>query len=238
MYENNKELIAAARAGSGDALEKLVRLNMGLVKSIASRFRDRGAEFDDLVQIGTIGMLKAIRSFDESYNTEFSTYAVPLIIGEIRRFLRDDGTVKVGRSIKRRGIDAMRKQEAFIREHGREPKLSELAELCQISCEELSEALDAASPVHSLNESVGEDEGTTLEGVIADRDDRIGKMTDSIALREAIMSLPELQRKLIVLRYYKELSQQKTGEILKMTQVKVSREEKKIIEKLRKAISG
>ncbi len=235
--EENVELIRLAKEGDAEAMERLTEGNMGLCKSIAARFRDRGVEYEDLVQLAAIGMIKAVRSFDFSYNTAFSTYAVPLIIGEIRRFLRDDGTVKVSRSIKRLGTDAMRKKEEFIRQQGREPKLSELAELCQVSTEELVFSLEATGPIRSLSETVGgEEDGTPIVDLIADGADEIGRTTDRIALSEAIRGLPPTQRQLIYLRYFKEMSQAEVGKILGMTQVKVSREEKKIMEALRRAL--
>lgn len=235
--EETSALILKAQAGDSEALELLVRENMGLCKSIALRFRDRGVEYEDLTQIASIGMLKAIRSYDASFGTAFSTYAVPLIIGQIRRFLRDDGIIKVSRGVKRLGSEAMRRREEFIRQNGREPKISELSELCSVSCEELTLALDACYPVKSLSEPVGDgDDGASLFELIADPTDGIGGATDRIALSEAIMGLPETQRQLIYLRYVKELSQESTGRILGMTQVKVSREEKKIIQHLRGAL--
>lgn len=235
--EENVELIRLAKEGDAEAMERLTEGNMGLCKSIAARFRDRGVEYEDLVQLAAIGMIKAVRSFDFSYQTAFSTYAVPLIIGEIRRFLRDDGAVKVSRSIKHLGTDAMRKKEDFIRREGREPKLSELAELCGVTTEELIFSLEATGPIRSLSETVGGDEdGTPIGDLIADGADEIGKMTDRIALAEAIRHLPPTQRQLIYLRYFKEMSQTEVGKILGMTQVKVSREEKKIMETLRRAL--
>ena len=235
--EENLELVKAAQEGDGEALNILVSENMGLCKSIALRFLNRGVEYDDLVQLASVGMIKAVRSFDRSFGTAFSTYAVPLIIGEIRRFLRDDGAIKVGRNVKRLGTDAMKKKEEFLRLHGREPKMSELAVLCETSVEELVSALDAACPVRSIYEPVGSDaDGASLCDLLADDCDEIGKTTDKIALSEALRGLPEIQRKLIYLRYVKEMSQANAGRILGMTQVKVSREEKKIIEALRRAL--
>lgn len=235
--EENLELILKAQAGDKEAQERLVVGNMGLCKSIALRFTDRGAELEDLMQLASIGMLKAVKSFDVTYGTAFSTYAVPLIIGEIRRFLRDDGIIKVSRSVKRLGADAMKKKERFIKEKGRDPHLSELAELCGCEREELAVALDAVCPVKSIYEPIGSDEdGATISELISEKEDCIGRITDVIALKEAIKGLPPLQRKLIYLRYVKEMSQANAGRILGMTQVKVSREEKKIIEELRKAL--
>lgn len=234
--EDNALLLKMAREGDGDALNRLIESNMGLCRSIALRFRERGVELDDLIQLASIGMLKAVRSFDFSYNTAFSTYAVPLMIGEIRRFLRDDGTIKIGRSIKRLSVDAMRKRAEFIETHGREPRMSELAELCGIDVEELAMALGAASPVKSLSEPVGDDDGMSAEELISDPDDGIARLTDRVALYEAISCLPPMQRRLIYLRYFREMSQSETGRLLGMTQVKVSREEKKIMELLKSAL--
>ncbi len=238
MYEDNSELLRRQQQGDPTALEQIVSANMGLVKSIALRFRDRGAEFEDLVQIGTIGMIKAARSFDFSYGTAFSTYAVPLIIGEIRRFLRDDGLIKVSRTVKKQGVALMRAKEKFLQQYGREPRISELAQLCDMSVEEAASAFEAVGPVHSFDEPTGDDDHMTLGNLLADRDNAIDNLTDRIALSQAICDLPELQRKIVALRYDKNLSQQQTGDILGLTQVKVSREEKKIMQTLRHALTG
>ena len=237
LYSENNDLIVKVKDGDEKALEELVNLNMGLVKSIAARFRERGVEYEDLVQIGTVGMIKAARSFDFSFNTAFSTYAVPLIIGELRRFLRDDGIIKVSRNIKKQGINIIKKREAFVREHGRDPRITELAEICEMKQEDVVYALESVSPIHSLNDQVSsDDDGLTLENVIADKDNTIESLTDKIALSEAVKKLPELQRQILLLRYGKEMSQQQTGDILGLTQVKISREEKKILEKLRNVL--
>jgi RNA polymerase sporulation-specific sigma factor len=180
-------------------------------------------------------MIKAVRSFDFSFECVFSTYAVPLIIGEIRRYLRDDGLIKVSRQIKRQGVDLLRKKEEFMASHGREPSISELSELCSMSHEEVIYALDAVVSVRSLNETVG-DEDSELGDFIADKKNEMDVITDRIALKQAIQSLPEMQRQIIILRYYKDYSQQQTGQILGLSQVKVSREEKKIIALLKKAL--
>ncbi len=236
--EENIELLKQAKSGSCEATDRLVSENLGLCRSIAARFIGRGCEYDDLCQIASIGMLKAIKSFDFSFNTAFSTYAVPLIIGEIRRFLRDDGTVKVGRSIKRLSGNAMKKREEFISQNGREPRVSELAALCSCSEAELVMSLDALSPVRSLSERVGDGDDTSLGELIADKEDGIGRITDKIALTEAIKSLSREHQSIIYLRYFKELSQSQVGELLGMTQVKVSREEKKIVSELRAMLAG
>lgn len=242
-YINNLELIELSKNGDKRALEELVENNIGLVRSVATRFRDRGVEYEDLIQIGSIGIIKAIKSFDKSFNTAFSTYAVPMIIGEIKRFLRDDSMIKVSRDTKKRGIHIMRVKEDFKKEYGREPQTSELSKLTGLNCEEIIYAIDAISPVYSLqdngainrNNNDGDGENT-LENYISDETDEIEAATNRIALREALNTLPPMQRELIILRYFKNLSQQQTAKILDITQVKVSREEKKIFQKLKELL--
>lgn len=233
----NLSLIRDVKNGNASALDELISSNMGLVKNIARRFIGRGTDYEDIVQIGSIGMIKAAKSFDESYGTAFSTYAVPLIIGEIRRFLRDDGMIKVSRDIKRRAISVLRAKEDFVRENSREPKMSELCALCGLSADEIVECLDATSPVCSLQDQIGDD-GMTVEMVTPSPENEIDRSTDFIALGEAVRTLDELSQKIIALRFYRELSQQQTAKILGITQVKVSREEKKIFEKLKKCLGN
>jgi len=183
-------------------------------------------------------MFKAIKSFDINKGTAFSTYAVPLIIGEIRRFIRDDGLIKVSRIYKQQGAHLMREREKYINEYGCEPKIDELAKRCNLTVEEAAVAIDASSPVNSLSASLnGEEEGFSLENIISDDKDEIDKRIERIALTQAISSLPPLWRKIVILRYLKDYSQQKTALALGLTQVKISREEKKIFEVLRKELS-
>ena len=235
--DENLDLIDLAQSGDTVALEKLITQNMGLVKNIARRFVGRGTEYEDLVQIGSIGMIKAARSFDRSFGTVFSTYAVPLIIGEIRRFLRDDGMIKVSRDVRKRGTEIMREKEAFAAKYGREPKISELSELTGVSPEDIVYALDAVCPVYSIHETLGnDDDGATLESFISSDEDEIEKTTDRLALIDAVQGLDDDSKNIIRLRFFRELSQQQTAKILGLTQVKVSREEKKIFEKLRKQL--
>jgi len=232
-----RELLERYAKEGGEALEaRLVELNLGLVASVAMRFRGRGADQEDLVQIGSIGLLKAVRSFDPARGFAFSTYAVPLIIGEIRRFLRDDGALKVGRGMKRTGALLMKEREAYMAEHGEEPRMDELAHRLGISPQEAAAALEAASPVRSLTEAIGEDD-FSLEDVIPDREDGIGRMLEKLALSETIGRLPPLWRQIISLRYFREWSQQRTADALGLTQVKISREEKKIFAELRKMLA-
>ena len=237
-YNINNELLRLAVNGDEGATAKLMEINLGIVRSIALRFKDRGVEYEDLIQIGSIGMLKAIRSFDLEKGTVFSTYAVPLIIGEIRRFIRDDGLIKVSRVYKQQGAMLMRERERFTNEMGREPKIEELAKRCGLSVEEASVAIDATSSVNSLSASLnGEDESYTLENTLSQEKNEIDLKIEHIALSQAISSLPPLWRQIVTLRYLKELSQQVTAEMLGLTQVKISREEKKIFEALRKKLS-
>ena len=237
--EQNRLLLLKIKDGDQSALQELVAANMGLIRSVSLRFTASNVELEDLMQIGAIGMIKAARSFDFSYDTVFSTYAVPMVMGEIRRFIRDDGMIKVSRELKSRGAKVMGARERFIREKGREPRLSELADSLGLSVEEVAEAMDAASTVCSLSEPIsGDDDGLTLEGSIPDRSFALDELTDRLALSEAIRSLPPLWREIIVMRYYGDLSQAETGKRLGLSQVKISREEQKILSVLREALSG
>ena len=237
-YSENQILLEKAVSGDGKATEALMENNLGLVRSIAIRFRDRGVEYEDLVQIGSIGMLKAIRSFDLSKGTVFSTYAVPLIIGEIKRYIRDDGIIKVSRVYKQQGALLMREREKYISEHGHEPRIEELSKICGLTSQEAVIALDATSTVTSLSASLnGDDDNYTLENTLSSEKNEIDIKIEHIALSQAISSLPVLWQKIIALRYMKEYSQQTTAKILGLTQVKISREEKKIFEALKKVLT-
>ncbi len=238
-YESNRELIKTAQCGSEEeamrATECLISQNTGLVRSIAARFRDRGVDFDDLMQIGTIGMIKAVRSFDLERGTTFSTYAVPLIFGEIRRHLRDEGLVKVGRYYKKLGAELMNVRNRILTDEGREAHIEELASECGVSAEEAAMAMDAISPVVSLSDNVYGEDGTELANTIADDESTadMERLCDRIALGQAISKMPGQWQKIVLLRFYRDKTQQQTAEMLGLTQVKVSREEKKIVEFLR-----
>lgn len=233
----NLELICRAQMADSDdaseALEALVEENIGLVRSIAYRFRDRGTELEDLIQIGTIGMIKAVRSFSPEREVAFSTYAVPLIMGEIKRHLRDEGLIKVSRIYKKLSADLGRARSRIIADEGREPSISELADICGISATEAAVALEAISPISSLSDSLGDDEKLTLESQLADDDREIERLNDKLALTQAISRLPSLWRQIVTLRYFKNMTQQQVADDLGLSQVKVSREEKKILQALR-----
>ncbi len=236
-YSRNADLLARVKSGDKEAEAELLSLNSGLIRSIAMRFRDRAAEahgcdFDDLMQLGSIGMIKAMKSYDPAFGTAFSTYAVPLIIGEIKRFLRDDGPIKISRGMKRLGAELMHAREEYIKKEGREPTVDELASLCSVTREDVCGALFSMKPPSSFSDTVGDD-GASLGDLLASESDELDGLCDRLALREALHSLPPLWREIVTLRYFKELSQQRTAELLGLTQVKVSREEKKIFAKLR-----
>ena len=237
-YKSNNDLLELATKGDADATELLIKNNLGLVRSIAVRFKDRGVEFEDLVQIGSMGMLKAIRSFDLSKGTVFSTYAVPLIIGEIRRFIRDDGLIKVSRIYKQHSAKINKERELYVKLNGKEPTVEELSNLCNLTAEETILAMEATVAVTSLSQPLTNgDETFTLESTLASDKNEIDRKIEHIALSEAISSLPPLWRKIITLRYLKEYSQQATAKMLGLSQVKISREEKKIFEALRQKLS-
>ena len=237
-YSKNQELLTLAITGDEVATEELVANNLGLVRSIALRFKDRGVEYEDLVQIGSIGMVKAIRSFDISKGTVFSTYAVPLIIGEIRRFLRDDGWIKVSRTYKQQSARLNKERERYILEFGKEPRIEELASICEMSSQDAIFALEATSCVSSLSATLScDDDSFTLESTLSDESSDIDIKLEHIALTQAISSLPVLWRQIVTLRYLKEYSQEATAKMLGLTQVKISREEKKIFSALKKALT-
>ena len=237
-FAENLSLIKRSQNGDAFATEVLVKKNSGLVQSIAAKFNGRGVEFEDLVQIGNIGMLKAIRSFDLERGVVFSTYAVPLIFGEIRRFLRDDGLIKICRPQKKLGAMLMRAKENYISENGTSPRIEEIAKICGATPEEAAAALCAVSPAVSLSEPLfGEEENFTLENTLFLQDES-EKMLEKLSLSEALAKMPELWRKIVIFRYYRDMSQQSTAEKLGLSQVKISREEKKLIEFLRKQMSS
>ena len=238
-FSHNLTLIILAQGGDKVAMEKLVLDNMGLVRTVAVKFRDRGTEFEDLMQIGAMGMIKAIHSFDTTRGTAFSTYAVPLIVGEIRRHLRDDGLIRVSRGTRHTGMLLMRERARIATEEGREATVSELAAAVGVSVEDAAMALEAMAPVSSLSDNAYGEDSPELGAVIPDRADadEMARQVDRIALAQVIGQLPPDWRKIILLRYYRDMTQQQVADIMGLTQVKVSREEKKIMAFMRERLS-
>ena len=230
-YDQNPELIARYRQGDEDAGERLVEINLPLVYSIAARFKERCDDMGDLVECGTIGLVKAFKTFDPERGCAFSTYAVPLIFGEIRRFLRDDGIIKVSREEKRIAVLINRERERR-RILGLATDVHTLSEALGISAQDVASAMFAEVAPRSLEESVfDDDDSATLGSMISDESET--DRFDRLALRMAIETLDEQRRKIVYLRYFKDYSQSETARLLGLSQVKISREEKKIIEFLR-----
>ena len=224
------ELLRAAQAGDREACEQAVLENNGLIWSIVRRYYGRGVEPDDLYQLGCLGFLKAVQGFDFSYGTCFSTYAVPKIAGEIRRFLRDDGTVKVGRTIREQAQLLYTQRERLRHDLGREPVLSELAEATGLTVEEIARTETATEAPESLQQELAD--GLTLEGTLGTDAPEEG-LVEKLALREAIDRLPEKERMTILLRYFKGLTQERTARVLGVSQVQVSRLERRGLRRLR-----
>ena len=228
------ELLEAARNGDNRACEQVLEENNGLIWSVVRRYYGRGVEPDDLYQLGCLGFLKAVRGFDPAFGTQFSTYAVPKIAGEIRRFLRDDGAVKVSRGLKERSISLRGVRARLCGELGREPALSELAEATGLTPEEIAAAETAAEPVISLQTETGEG-GLTLEGMLTSGGMEEG-LIERLSLRSALEELPERERQVLLLRYYKGLTQTQSAKVLGVSQVQISRLERRAVDRLRQIL--
>lgn len=229
-----EELIARSQNGDQDASTCLVEENMGLIWSVAKRFISRGVESDDLYQLGCVGFLKAVQGFDLQFGTQFSTYAVPKIAGEIRRYLRDDGAVKVSRGIKERAVTIRTERSRLTLTLGREPTVSELAQFTGFTVEQIAIADNATAAVESIQYQTG-DEGFSLENILSDTESE-DSMLDKIALRQAVDALPERESMVIRLRYFHGLTQERVSRIINVSQVQVSRIEKKALALLRQSL--
>ena len=230
MTELDVADLRLARKGDRDAAERLVERNSGLIWSVARRFFGRGVDSDDLYQLGCVGFLKAIDGFDERYGTQFSTYAVPKISGEIRRFLRDDGAIKVSRGIKEQAQVIRTARGQLEQQLGRAPTLSELSAVTGLTPEEIAMAETATGPTESLQRESGD--GFTLENVLGDYSQE-ERLVEQVSLKEAIRKLPEKEQQVIALRYYHGMTQDAAARVIGVSQVQVSRLEKRAIEKLR-----
>lgn len=235
MTEEMRVLLRRAGKGDNDACERLIEENSGLIWSIVRRYCGRGVEAEDLYQLGCLGFLKAVRGFDQAFGTEFSTYAVPKISGEIRRFLRDDGTIKVGRTLKQRAAQIAAVRERLRGVLGREPVLSELAAETGLTAEDIAAAeLSAAAP-ESLQQETAE--GLTLESVLRAENGE-ETMLRTLALRQAVEALPEKERTIIALRYFRAYTQQECAAVVHISQVQVSRLEKRALKQLRTLVGA
>ncbi len=228
------ELIRCAQSGDKQAAERLVTENSGLIWSVAKRFLGRGADSDDLYQLGCLGFLKAVEGFDLEYGTQFSTYAVPKIAGEIRRFLRDDGVIKVSRTLKEQSVTIKTARNHLTLQFGREPTVSEISAHTGLSPEEIAIAETATAATESIQRETGED-GFSLENILTDTESE-EKLVERISLRQAVEKLPQREALVINLRYFHGLTQERVSRVLSVSQVQVSRIEKKALLSLRELL--
>ena len=237
-YENNLQLIPLAKEGNTEALNKLIEANLPLVTSISKKFTNRGYEYEDIYQIGCMGLVKAIKNFDEKYNVKFSTYAVPMIIGEIKRFLRDDGMIKVSRNVKSLAKKLHFDKEALTKKLNREPTVEELAQFSGMDKEEILFALESSASMQYLYEVIHQDDGAPvlLIDKLSENAAEDKNLTEKIALKEALNSLDMKSRQIIVLRYFKDKTQIQVAKMLGISQVQVSRIEKKVLSEMRKQL--
>lgn len=234
-HEETLELIGKSQNGDKTSEELLIKRNVGLISSIAKRFLNRGYEFEDLFQIGSIGLIKAIKNFNSKFDVKFSTYAVPMIMGEIKRFIRDDGIIKVSRSMKDIAKKSKIIKERMIKEIGREPTVTEIAEELGISPEDLAVAMDSMLSPEYLYDIIHQDDGSPVYLIdkLGEDKDVDSEVTDKVALREVLEKLDPKARQIIILRYFKDKTQTEIAHMLGISQVQVSRIEKKVLSKMR-----
>lgn len=240
MYDNDMRIIESAQNGNKEDMTKLIEDNNGLIWSIVRRFNGRGYDVDDLYQIGSIGFIKAIQRFDTNFEVRLSTYAVPYILGEIKRYIRDDGPIKISRSIKELNVKIIELQKEYFNKYGQEITLEGISKELRISKEEVTMALDSTRPVDSIENAKYTDSKTDktvsiLEQISTGRDEQT-EITNKIAIKNLISELDEKEREIIMLRYYKQKTQMHVSKILGITQVQVSRIERKVLDKMRKKL--
>ena len=237
-YEDNSQLLPLAKAGDAEAMNRLIEANLPLVTSISKKFINRGYDYEDIYQIGCMGLVKAINNFDDNYNVKFSTYAVPMIIGEIKRFLRDDGIIKVSRNVKSLAKKLHFDKEALTKKLNRDPSIEELAEFSGIDKEEILFALESSASMQYLYEVIHQDDGAPvlLIDKLSENAAEDKNLTEKIALKEALNSLDVKSRQIIVLRYFKDKTQIQGAKMLGISQVQVSRIEKKVLSEMRKQL--
>ena len=241
MYENDMKIIERAQNGSKEDMTKLIEDNSRLVWSIVRRFNGRGYDIEDLYQIGSIGLIKAIQRFDTSFEVRLSTYAVPYILGEIKRFIRDDGPIKISRSIKELNIKIIELQKEYLNKYGKEITLEQLAKELKTSKEDISMALDSARPVNSIEDSQYRDNKTdktiSLIDQLSSGKDEENEITNRIAIKKLISELKDNEKEVILLRYYKGKTQMQVAKILGITQVQVSRIERKVLDNMKRKLT-
>ena len=237
-YDHNPELLNLAKNGDSEAMNKLIEMNLPLVMSISKKFLNRGYEYEDIFQIGSIGLVKAINNFNTDYNVKFSTYAVPMIIGEIKRFLRDDGMIKVSRNVKSLARKISIYKEQLSKTLQRSPTIEELAEYAGVDKEEIIFAIESANSLQYLYDTIHQDDGAPV--LLIDKLSEEKKCDDNlierIALKEALRSLDEKARQIIMLRYFKDKTQVQVAKMLGISQVQVSRIEKKVLPQMKKRL--
>ncbi len=238
MYDNNINDIIKAKEGNEDAMSRLVENNAGLIWSIVRRFKDRGYELEDLYQIGSLGFIKSIRRFDTDFEVQLSTYAVPYILGEIKRFIRDDGPIKISRSTKELCVKIREVQKEYINKKGIEINVEEIAKILGVAKEEIAAALDSINCVDSIYDLNNKDdsEGNILDRIPANNESE-KNLVDKIILKEAIDKLDERERKIILLRYFRGNTQSQVAKTLGISQVQVSRIEKKVLLNMREMLA-
>jgi len=234
-YENNNIDVIAAQAGDQEAMQRLIDRNRGLIWSIVKRFQDRGYELEDLYQVAVMGFIKCIKRFDSSFEVQLTTYAVPYILGEIKRYLRDDGPIKISRSLKELAMKALEAKNGYFRKTGEEIKIEKLAQMLDTTKEELTMAMEVFRPVESIYQPAyeGDEEGISLLDKLEGEENQEETIANRICIQEALNKLKEEERQVIVLRYYKGKTQTEVARILGITQVQVSRIEKKTLERMR-----
>ncbi len=241
MYDNDIKTIERAQNGNKDDMTKLIEDNNGLIWSIVRRFSGRGYEIEDLYQIGSIGLIKAIQRFDTSFEVKLSTYAVPYILGEIKRYIRDDGPIKVSRSIKELNIKIIEIQKEYYNKYGKEISLEEISKILKTPKEEITMALDSARPVDSIENAQYRDNKTDktvsiLEKISTGKDEET-EITNKITIKNMINELDEKEKEIIMLRYYKQKTQMQVSKILGITQVQVSRIERKVLNNMKRKLT-
>lgn len=233
-FNNDLRDIIKAQNGNEDIMEQLIEKNKGLIWSIIRRFKDRGVETDDLYQIGVLGFIKSIKKFDTTFDVKLSTYAVPYIMGEVKRHIRDDGPIKISRSIKDLGKKAMEIQREHLRKTGQDISIVEVAKKLRVSKEEIAFALDSFNPVESIyNSTTDQENGPTLIDTISSNIDEQSEIVNKLSLEQLIENLNGEEKQIIMLRYYKGRTQSEVAKILKTSQVQISRIEKRILEKMK-----